>query len=89
MSLWNDIATSDDGVSYDVIAVLAIGLIPCAVVMQAYALYAGKPFDCQGFGIGMGAVIASVGAAMRLRGTPGTTTTETATATTKTTEVKP
>lgn len=91
MSLWKDIATGDDGVTFDIISILAIGSIPAAILMQAYAVVFDKHFDCQAFGFGMAAVISAVGLGVRLRNTPpaGTTTTETATATTKTTEVTP
>lgn len=83
MSFINDILTDASGHAFDVIRVLAVATIAVALGLELYAVIAGKAFDCQAFGIGMGAVFVAVGGALKLTEVrPGITTTATATTTT-------
>lgn len=66
MKFINDILTDAAGQAYDVIRVLAVVTIAVALALEIYAVLAGKPFDCQAFGIGMGAVFVAVGGALKL-----------------------
>lgn len=66
MKILTDILTDASGVSFDAIRVLAVATIAVALCLEIYAVLAGKPFDCQAFGIGMGAVFVAVGGALKL-----------------------
>lgn len=56
-----------DNVTFDVIRVLALASVVVALSLEVYAVVTSKAFDFQGFGIGLGALFASVGAALKLK----------------------
>jgi len=65
-----NIGTGKDGETHDVIRWTAIWTTVTALGLTIYnVMYKGMVFDIQSFGIGMGAVFAAVGAALKLKET--------------------
>ena len=89
MNKWlRDIFTETDGVTYDVVRWLAVLSIFVGLGLSIFSVVIkGQAFSLQDFGIGIGAVFLSVGAALKLK-EPITAST-TATQTTTVTETKP
>lgn len=57
-----------DNLTYDVIRVQAVAAVLVALCLQIYAVVVkGQPFDLQNYGIGLGVLFASVGAALKLK----------------------
>ena len=68
MSILKDIVTGIDGVTYDVVRIAAVAAVIQALVLSAYVvIWKNQPWDIQGFGIGLGAIFLSVGAALKLK----------------------
>jgi hypothetical protein len=70
MNFLTHIITGKDNTTFDLVRVL--GLLGClqALALVAYGVvYKGQPFDLQNFGIGFGALLGSVGAALKLKET--------------------
>ena len=68
MNWLKDIVTGIDGVSYDVVRVLAVIAVAEALGLAAYVVvYKGQAFDMQSYGIGLGAIFVSVGVALKLK----------------------
>lgn len=68
MSFFKDMLTGIDGESYDILRVLALASVVNAMALQTYVVvWKGQPFDMQSFGVGLGVVFASVGAALSLK----------------------
>lgn len=59
--------TESDNVTHDLFRYLAVGLVVAGVVLQGVALYYGRTFSMQDFGIGSGALLAGVGVALGLK----------------------
>lgn len=59
--------TESDNVTHDLFRYLAVGLVAAGVALQALALYYGRTFSMQDFGIGSGALLAGVGVALGLK----------------------
>lgn len=68
--LFKDMSTGRDGESYDVIRILALLSVVIALALTVYVVvYKDKPFNMQDYGLGIGILFASVGAALRLKET--------------------
>ena len=68
MNWLKDIVTGIDGVSYDIVRVLAVLGVAEALGLAAYVVVIkGQPFDLQNYGIGLGAIFVSVGIALKLK----------------------
>lgn len=67
--IFKQILTGKDGETHDVIRWLALAAVVVALGLQIYvvAYKCSQPFDMQAFGLGLGAVFASVGAALKLK----------------------
>ncbi|HET8689323.1 MAG TPA: hypothetical protein VFM18_22160 [Methanosarcina sp.] len=59
------ILTLSDNVTYDIVRVLAVISFIQYLGSEAWVLYKTTVFDAQSFGIGLGAVIAGVGVALK------------------------
>lgn len=75
-----------DNATYDVIRVLALASVVVGLGLEVYGVVCAKSFDMQAYGIGLGALFASVGAALKLKettepGAGGVTATQTTTVT--------
>lgn len=70
MNFITHITTGKDNATFDLVRVL--GLLGClqALALVAYGVIVkDQPFDLQNFGIGFGALLGSVGAALKLKET--------------------
>jgi hypothetical protein len=68
MTMIKHVLTEADGMSYDIIRVLAVLTVPVGLVYAGYDLIMlHNHFDLQQFGIGVGAMFTGVGLALKLR----------------------
>jgi len=87
-AMFKDLLTESDGVTYDLVRWLAVVSILVGLGLSVFSVVVkGQAFSLQDFGIGIGAVFLSVGAALKLK--EPTTAQTTVTQTTTATEVKP
>jgi hypothetical protein len=61
-----DSLTGIDGESYAIAKVLGCAIVGTFLGLSIAAFITGKPFDMQAFGIGAGAAVAAMGAAIKL-----------------------
>jgi uncharacterized membrane protein len=61
-----DILTGIDGQSYALVKVIGFAVVLLFMSLEILAFITGKPFDGQAYGIGAGAAIAAMGAAIKL-----------------------
>lgn len=74
-----ELLTGNDNATFDAVRVLAVLSIVVALGLAVFVVVAkGQPFSVQDFGIGIGAVFLSVGAALKLKGDPTEVETKTA-----------
>jgi hypothetical protein len=66
MALLKDILTGIDGQSYALVKVMGLMLTLVYMGLSIAAFVTGKPFDGSAYGIGAAAVVAAMGAAMKL-----------------------
>lgn len=67
MSLIRDLLTGKDSATYEIARVSGAAVVATFLGLSAYAVIGkGQHFDPQEFGIGAGAVIAAMGAALKL-----------------------
>ena len=66
MSLLKDALTGMDGTSYAAAKVAGLAIVFTFLGLAIAAFITGKPFDMQAFGIGSGAAVAAMGAAIKL-----------------------
>jgi hypothetical protein len=61
--------TGKDNQTHDVVRWMAIAAVLVALGLEIYvvAVHKSQPFDMQTFGIGVGALFAAVGAALKLK----------------------
>jgi hypothetical protein len=64
--VWKDIATGIDGTSYAFAKVMGIAIVAVFLGLSIASFITGKPFDMTAFGLGAGAVVAAMGAAIKL-----------------------
>ena len=70
MSILTQLLTGQDNRTHDFMRWIGLGGALTALGLQIYVVvWKGQPFDLQAFGIGFGALCASVGAALRLKET--------------------
>jgi hypothetical protein len=70
MSILTQLLTGADNQTHDFMRWIGLGGALTALALQTYVVVVkGQPFDLQAFGIGLGALCASVGAAMKLKET--------------------
>ena len=68
MNWFKDIVTGIDGVSYDIVRVLALVVVLDAILLITWrVLHDGQAFDLQSYGIGFGAIFVTVGVALNLK----------------------
>lgn len=68
MNVLRDLLTGVDGVTHDFMRYIGLGGALTALGLQIYVVVVkGQPFDLQAFGIGIGALSASVGAALHMK----------------------
>lgn len=66
MPTWlKQLLTLSDNATYDIIRVLSVIAFIQYLVSEAFVLYKTMVFDAQSFGIGLGAVIAGIGVALK------------------------
>ena len=65
-TVMKDMLTEIDGQSYAVVKVLGFLVVLVFMVLEVCAFFLQKPFDAQAYGLGAGAAIAAMGAAIRL-----------------------
>ena len=66
---WTDLFTGADNATFEPANAIAIIGAVAGLVLETHQYFArGVPFDLQAFGIGLGAIVATLGAAQRLRG---------------------
>lgn len=76
-----------DNVTLDFIRVSVMASIAIGLGLQVASFITGKPFDMQAYGVGLGIMFASAGAALKIKestepgSTPGVTATSTSTST--------
>jgi len=69
MRFLNDILTGSDGVQHEAANHITVWGSLAGLIMTVHQYFvAHVPFDLQGFGVGLGAIVAAMGAAQRLRG---------------------
>jgi cytochrome c biogenesis protein CcdA len=61
-----DSLTGLDGQSYAVAKVMGVAIVATFLGLSIASFVTGKPFDMQAFGIGAGAAVAAMGAAIKL-----------------------
>ena len=61
-----DSLTGVDGESYAIAKVLGCAIVATFLGLSIAAFITGRPFDMQAFGIGAGAAVAAMGAAIKL-----------------------
>lgn len=66
MKALRDSLTALDGQSYAVAKVAGVAIVLVFLGLSIAAFITGKPFDMQAFGIGAGAAVAAMGAAIKL-----------------------
>lgn len=67
MKLLKDLITESDNLTYDIARVAGASVVITYLGLAVYSVvWKGQAFDAQSFGIGAGAVIAAMGAALRL-----------------------
>lgn len=66
MKALRDSLTALDGQSYAVAKVAGVAIVFVFLGLSIAAFITGKPFDMQAFGIGAGAAVAAMGAAIKL-----------------------
>lgn len=64
--LFKDILTGIDGQSFALVKVLGFAVVVVFLALQIAAFVTGKPFDAAAYGIGAGAAIAAMGAAINM-----------------------
>jgi hypothetical protein len=69
VSILTQLLTGKDNTTHDIVRWLALASILTAIGLEIHVVAIAKtqPFDMQSFGIGIGAVFASVGAALKLK----------------------
>lgn len=68
MSIITQLLTGADNQTHDVLRWVGLGGALTALGLQVYVVaWKGQPFDMQAFGIGLGALVASVGAALGMK----------------------
>ena len=68
MSVIRQLLTGVDGQTHDFMRWIGVGGACVALCLQVYVVcWKNQPFDLQAFGVGMGALCASVGAALGLK----------------------
>lgn len=67
MKVIRDWFTESDNVTWCLARAMAAVAILSIIAAQVYALYQGKPFDPQAFGLGIGAGFAGVGVALGMK----------------------
>lgn len=68
MSFLTNLTTGRDNTTHDVARVLAIASFITGLGLSIYAVgWKAQPFDLQQFGIGVGAMFAGLGAALKLK----------------------
>jgi hypothetical protein len=60
--------TESDNVTHDLFRYMALGSILTGLGLSIYAVLEGQPWNMQSFGIGIGVLLAGVGAALKLKG---------------------
>lgn len=65
MNILKDIVTGIDGQSYALVKVVGLLTVAVFIGLELAAFILSKPFDGQSYGIGAGAAIAAMGAAMK------------------------
>lgn len=65
MKWLQDMLTEQDGTTPCVVRIGATVGLCIGLALSAAGWYFGKPFDVQNFGIGLGALLGSVGAALK------------------------
>ena len=66
MSVLKDSTTGIDGKTFAVAKVAGLAIVFVFLGLAIAAFITGKPFDMTAFGIGSGAVVAAMGAAIKL-----------------------
>jgi hypothetical protein len=66
VNIVRDSLTALDGESYAVAKVLGCAIVATFLGLSIASFITGKPFDMQAFGIGAGAAVAAMGAAIKL-----------------------
>lgn len=66
MTLVKDSLTALDGRTYAVIKVVGVLIVLVFLALSVASFITGKPFDMLGFGAGAGAVVAAMGASIKL-----------------------
>jgi len=61
-----DILTGIDGQSFVLVKVLGLAVVVVFMALEIAAFVYGKPFDATAYGLGAGAAIAAMGAAIKL-----------------------
>lgn len=64
MKWLRDILTDYDGTTYDTGRCVGVFLIASMVVFEAVAVWHGKAFDAQEFGVGVAAILTAIGLAI-------------------------
>jgi len=64
VKLFRDILTDYDGTTYDTGRVVAVALVASMIAFESVAVWHGKTFDPQAFGIGMASILGALGAAI-------------------------
>lgn len=63
----NQILTESDNATHSLYKHLALACIATAIALEIFTVvYKGEPFDMQAFGIGIGALVTGIGAALRM-----------------------
>lgn len=66
--VFRQLLTESDNTTHDVFRYMALASIMTGLAMQVYVIvWKSQPFDMQTFGIGVGALLAGVGAALGLK----------------------
>jgi hypothetical protein len=60
--------TESDNVTHDLFRYMALSSILTGLGLSIYAVLEGQPWNMQSFGIGIGVLLAGVGAALKLKG---------------------
>ena len=61
------ILTESDNATHSLYKHLALACIATAIALEIFTVvYKGEPFDMQAFGIGIGALVTGIGAALRM-----------------------
>ena len=60
--------TENDNITHDLFRYMALASIITGLGLSVYAVLEGQPWNMQSFGIGVGVLLAGVGAALKLKG---------------------